>query len=564
MAEATAGALQVIQSQQNLVGSSVAGGAAAIKNESSVGILEQIRDITLKSFRKTSEIASSLVKALDFDKQIERRQRDDAVELSKESGGSGNPKALDGLDDKKEPKGKFDSIKKSIGGIGAILSGSFIGKLFSPLISLFGKGGFLFRFLGPLGPIGLIIGGVMLLFKYSDEIIKALTPAIDKIKKLWAENQPLIDALKNGFDWLFKNIIGGLGRIIGGIIDDIGPIFSGFSKLLQGDIMGGLKDIGVGLLNIVLFIPRAIARFFEPVLVDIENWFMETVNSIKTFFVEMGTSISNFTSSIFNYILDIPNKLFEGIKSIGSVLVDFFTVTIPDAIKGAINSLIDVLPLPDVIKNKMKLTTSKTKAAENKVSEFGTKEKYTDRTLNPMEREAQAGSSDKLTMDEGYKEATGEQYGEIKTSVTGTSGSYFGRDILTPDQIKEYDGLKSSDERIKFLENLNKEEQTRRKIIFDLYKEKRELLANQPERFVPEKREFMSPDDEMNKFMTPKRTQAAGLVTQGGTGSITVINNSPTSVISQNDVKKTDVISGSISTSSGDNYFDRTAGTYAA
>jgi hypothetical protein len=38
----------------------------------------------------------------------------------------------------------------------------------------------------------------------------------------------------------------------------------------------------------------------------------------------------------------------------------------------------------------------------------------------------------------------------------------------------------------------------------------------------------------------------------------------PTSVISQNDVKKTDVISGSISTSSGDNYFDRTAGTYAA
>ena len=173
--------------------------------------------------------------------------------------------------------------------------------------------------------------------------------------------------------------------------------------------------------------------------------------------------------------------MFEGIKSVGSVLLNFFTVTIPDAIKGAVNSLIDILPLPGFIKNKMKLKTSKMEEAENKVSEFGTKEKYTYRTLNPMEREAQAGSSDKLTMDEGYKEATGEQYGEIKTSVTGTSGSYFGRDILTPDQIKEYDGLKSSDERIKFLENLNKEEQTRRKIIFDLYKEKRELLANQPD-----------------------------------------------------------------------------------
>jgi hypothetical protein len=547
---AEAGALQVIQSQQNLVGSSVAGGTAAIKNESSVGILEQIRDITLKSFRKTSEIASSLVKALDFDKQIERRKRDDAVELSKESGGSGNPKALDGLDDKKEPKGKgkFDSIKKSIGGIGAILSGSFIGKLFSPLISLFGKGGFLFRFLGPLGPIGLIIGGVMLLFKYSDEIIKSLTPAIDKIKKLWAENQPLIDALKNGFDWLFKNIIGGLGRIIGGIIDDIGPIFSGFSKLLQGDIMGGLKDIGVGLLNIVLFIPRAIARFFEPVLVDIENWFKS-----------------------------IPEKIMNGIKSIGTSIANFFTVTIPNTIKNFINGIIDSLPLPDFVKNKLKINTG---AGETSVSTTSTTQKMEGKGVPSMlsqelpktiNVDQPRGASKKETSVENLVERRN------KLLMQGPSRTGDSAQRAYEDELKMRNAV--------IIEAKGRPEEHRQKNIIDpslyavldmqnklsdlfpdFYEQPTFKFGTVPSETgtVAGNQELMSPDDEMNKFMTPKRTQASGLVTQGGTGSITVINNSPTSVISQNDVKKTDVISGSISTSSGDNYFDRTAGTYAA
>jgi hypothetical protein len=55
MAEAQAGALQIVQTQQNLVGKALVGGASAITGESSesksqTGILEQIRDITLKSF----------------------------------------------------------------------------------------------------------------------------------------------------------------------------------------------------------------------------------------------------------------------------------------------------------------------------------------------------------------------------------------------------------------------------------------------------------------------------------------------------------------------------------
>jgi hypothetical protein len=524
---AEAGALQVIQSQQNLVGSSVAGGTAAIKNESSVGILEQIRDITLKSFRKTSEIASSLVKALDFDKQIERRKRDDAVELSKESGGSGNPKALDGLDDKKEPKGKgkFDSIKKSIGGIGAILSGSFIGKLFSPLISLFGKGGFLFRFLGPLGPIGLIIGGVMLLFKYSDEIIKALTPAIDKIKKLWAENQPLIDALKNGFDWLFKNIIGGLGRIIGGIIDDIGPIFSGFSKLLQGDIMGGLKDIGVGLLNIVLFIPRAIARFFEPVLVDIENWFKS-----------------------------IPEKIMNGIKSIGTSIANFFTVTIPNTIKNFINGIIDSLPLPDFVKNKLKintgagdmageasLTTGETIDTSNKTiqtsqtldDEYYEPEpvikKIKPKTINQDKPQSMIEVFSKTTETGGE---TVQTTGFTKDMKQGSIDTYTNKLNSIDDKIKSIEdqfGFPSFEVGNPDYDNLVADESKDNPALGKAWRKYKALHREKFKTIEKIKETQVRPleDPETTTSRFDRTVTKRDLTGEGGTGSITVINNSP-------------------------------------
>jgi hypothetical protein len=89
MAEAQAGALQIVQTQQNLVGKALVGGASAITGESSesksqTGILEQIRDITLKSFRATTKVAETLVNTLNFQKSKEARERDQSAELSKE------------------------------------------------------------------------------------------------------------------------------------------------------------------------------------------------------------------------------------------------------------------------------------------------------------------------------------------------------------------------------------------------------------------------------------------------------------------------------------------------
>jgi hypothetical protein len=117
MAEATAGALQIVQTQQNLVGNTIAGGASAVNEKSSdsqIGILEQIREITLQSFRKTSEIASTLANTLLFQKDESRRREDQSSELELEKNKSNVSKkdsvGGDGAKKAEEAAGRFDGI----------------------------------------------------------------------------------------------------------------------------------------------------------------------------------------------------------------------------------------------------------------------------------------------------------------------------------------------------------------------------------------------------------------------------------------------------------------------
>jgi len=577
------GAIKIIQTQQDMVGGTIAGGAAAVSTSdtdknSELNILQQIKEVTLKSFRKTTEIAKTLVETLTFEKNQQRLERDAAAEIAKEEaakkGGVVGTRNI-----VNETEGKFDGAAFALGAavgpifsfikkIGTIFAPAFLGKLFGPLTKLFGKGGFLFRFLGPLGPIGLIIGGVALLFKYSDEIVKALTPAIDGIKKLAQENAPLITALKNGFDFLFKNIIGGIGRIIGGIIEDIGPLIGGFTKIIQGDIMGGLKLIGEGLINVILAVPRAIARFFEPVLTDIESAFVSGFNYVKTLFDDIVTSISNFANNVWTTITSIPGKVMAAITGLGSTIVSFFTETVPNMLKSAVNAMIDSLPLlPQTLKDKMKfdIKTPEQKEADNQISEFGTKEKYTDRGIIGGERMARGDGM--ATMDEAYNEVVGEQYTRARITKSGTSGYDQEVGILTPDQYQEYVKL-DTDAQLQFLKTLDDKEQERRTMLFNLYEKKKNFKELSPGGYEePFKDEFMSPDDQMlrdSKFQRQAKNQAKSLVGDGNTGGQTIIvNNQPTTVTSQNDIKKADMYSGNINTSSGDNYFERNIEGYA-
>ena len=353
MAEATAGALQIVQAQQQLVGKSIVGGSAALSSDqSSAGILEQIRDITLRSFRKTSEIASTLVKALTFEKQQARVENDKQSELALEAKDDNVSKGGgEGTADKEKKGGAFAAIFATFFGfikkIGTLLVPASLVKLFAPLTAVFSKGGLLARLLGPLGPIGLVAAGLFLIIKYSDDIAKALGPVLEKLKQAYVTMKPFLDGLSKVFDYVIKGIISGIGNILSTVIDDVMQFFGGFSKLFQGDIMGGVKDIFSSILKFIFRIPYVIFLGLQPMLKDAWNY--------------LSTGWDNFSQNVRDWVSSIPERIMNGLKSIGSSIADFFTVTIPNTIKNFINGIIDSLPLPGFVKDKLKIGTSQSK-----------------------------------------------------------------------------------------------------------------------------------------------------------------------------------------------------------
>ena len=88
-------ALTVVQEQQNIVGGAMVGaagaGVLAEGSQSQFDILEQIRDLQLRAVRGINEVATKLGQMLSFDKDAERREREDATELAKEQAGDLGP-----------------------------------------------------------------------------------------------------------------------------------------------------------------------------------------------------------------------------------------------------------------------------------------------------------------------------------------------------------------------------------------------------------------------------------------------------------------------------------------
>lgn len=510
MAEATAGVLQIVKTQQNLVGNTITGGASAISEQSSnsqVGILEQIRTITLQSFRKTSEIAATLANTLLFQKDESRRREDQSSELEleqkSETRGSVNEVIESDTPSSDQPKKIISGFFGFLKSLGSILVPSFLLKLLAPLSAVFGKNGFLFKFLGRAGPLAAIGAAIFLITRYSNDIVKALSPVIEKIKKLFEENAPLFEALKNGFDFLFKNIIGGIGRVIGGIIDDISPLLQGIGELFKGNFLNAFKLIGEGLLNVILFVPRTIARFFEPVLIKVEN-----------------------------YIKSIPEKIMNGIKSIGTSIANFFTVTIPNTIKNFINGIIDSLPLPDFVKNKLKINTSSGETATSTTQELP-------KTINV---DQPRGTS--------KKEASVEDLVERRNKLLmqGPSGT-------SPTAQQAFEGeLKMRNASIIEAKNRPKEHSQKNIIDPSLYAQldmQNKLNDLFPDFYeqptfkfgtapsgtgtVTENKEFISPDDQMNQFdkSIPKRNlkednrvESSMSVVNAPVNSSSVVNNS--------------------------------------
>ena len=418
-------ALSVVETQQNIVGGAMVGAAGAgvlaeTPTDSTSQILEQIRDIQVKTLRGIGDIAKTMKQIFDLDKLQDRRAKEDATELDKEKL---NP---DGTGEDVGGQVSPQDADKASGGIfgffGALPGAGMIKKLFAPILAFFGKGGLLVKLFGRFGPLGALILGFTLIYKYSDEISKALAPALDKIKVLFDKLQPAIDVLMQIGDFLMKGIIEGIGEAISFLLGTVEKFIDGITKIFEGDIMGGLNDIFEGIVRTILAVPLTIINFLKPLFLDIIDYIAEpwnnmvtnvnqyisdTFTAIKDYFVELKdkivgffveaydtvkTTITNAVQGAFDFIADIfnsisdfmsesytkaknfitglPDKILKFIANMFSPIIDFFN-NIGNKIKDTINGVIESLPLPGFVKDKIKFDVEPSKdQLDNAEAEF--------------------------------------------------------------------------------------------------------------------------------------------------------------------------------------------------
>ena len=403
-------ALTVVQAQQNIVGGAMVGASnsAMIVEpvERTTELLERLTEINMLMLKNLNEIFATLKETLGLDKLQDRRAKEDQTELDKENLSGGVGGNINSQEADKPSGGMF-------GFLGLIPSTGIFKKMFAPIVAFLGKGGLLVKLFGRFGPLGALILGFTLLYKYSDEISKALAPALEKIKDLFVKLKPAIDVLKQIGDFLMQGIIKGIGEAITFLIGTVEKFIDGITKIFEGDIMGGLNDIFEGIVRTILTVPLTIINFLKPLFLDIidyiaepwnnmvtnvnqyisdtfiaiSNYFIElkdkfvgffveayntvkqtitdTINGAFTFIGNIFTTIGNFFNDSFNMVKDfvtgLPGRIVGFVKNMFSPIIDFF-LNIGNTIKKAVNGVIESLPLPDFVKRKIKFNIAPTEA----------------------------------------------------------------------------------------------------------------------------------------------------------------------------------------------------------
>lgn len=566
-------ALAIVEKQQNIVGSAIVGASGttllAEKTDGQSQILEQLRDLQVRAVRGIKDVATRLGEMLTFDKDQARKEKEQRAELAKEA----DTPQIEGPDidtgqeeqQVEEGKGKLQMIGQFFAGLPGV---GFISKLFKPILAFFGKGGMLVKLFGRFGPLGAFILAATLIYKYADDIAKALAPAVDKIKDIIVKLQPAIDIIMKIGDFLIKGIIKGIGEALSFVFGTVEKFIDGFKKLFSGDILGGINDIFEGIVRAIFAIPLMIVNFLKPLFMDLVNMIAEPwnnmVNAVHEYIGNIFTSITDFFGGLFDSISDfitgIPEKIMGFVTNMFSPIIDFFA-GIGDRIKTVVNSVIDSLPLPKFIKDKMKFETEATKAADEVITETGVKAKYVDDSITGIQREQMTGGG--ATMQEGFDEAQGEKYGTAQITKSGTGGYDFEKGIMTPKEFEEYNKL-DTDGQLAYLKSLDEEEQKRREMIMNLRDKKiafDKQNADYIKKYKVDEPEFMSPDDQMlqdDKILRQPKTKMEDVgPVEPATAPVTqIVNSSP--VNSQTNVASSTTHAGKLDIGI-DPYHDRHA-----
>lgn len=348
MADATAApnspstAVSVVEAMQEQVGKSVTNVGSAVKTLgtdlkvglaklSNLNILGRIEEFSEKQNEGINRVALTLEKMMGQDEEAARREREMAAEKAKEKPGIGGA----GDETDAEIKDQEEAASGFLAGMFGGLTTS-IGKIFKPLLLFFGARGPLAVVLRPLyklalrfgkfGPIGMVILGLTLLVKYSDEIGKALAPAVDQIKDLFQTIKPAIDFLFKLGDFLIKGIIDGLGQAISFLVSIPVNFVNGIKKLFTGDFVGGVEDLFKSIASIIFAVPLLIVNFlggfgksiidkleepFQKIREAVRQSFVDAFDFVKQKFIDFGEYLKELafkiydprTNALFGYVL---------------------------------------------------------------------------------------------------------------------------------------------------------------------------------------------------------------------------------------------------------------------
>ena len=396
-------------------------------------------------------------------------------------------------------------------------------------------------FLGMLIKGGLIAGLLLLaktLNKYGEEIAKTILPIVDGLKDFF---KGLYNIITGIFTLDNEKIMEGLG-----ILKDLGIKIASYFVDLTNSILTTIGEL-FGIEGLTL---TKIKNFF----VDIKNKVVESFDNAIAFFTEdIPAKVTEIRDSVKQYFTDTFNKIKNGVKDAFASVGNFFS-DLGDSVKTLVNSAIDALPLPGFVKKKLKLETKASRAADDMVTETGIKAKYADDSITGMQRERMTGGG--ATMEEGFAEAQGENYGTANIRQTDTFGRMTSASgILTPEQFTEYNKL-DTNAQIEYLKSLNEEEQKRREMILKLKQDKIDhdkrlaKMIEEGKALQPEfGGEIISPDDQLlqddmayaRRTRKMKEDSAAmarrdeGKVnvvnTRGGDSNVTTANNSYTNIM---------------------------------
>ena len=408
-------AIAVVNAQQRVVGAGLVGAGVAtlgpVKSDKDTDLLQQIRDFGKKSVDALKNAVGVFKSLLTFEKNESRIAREQQAEKDKELKGKKTPfigpmPNLPAIKDEKDVANKVGALAFLGNFLGNLPGVGLIKKILAPIGAFFGKDGFIFRIFGRFGPLAVLAGGIFLIARYADDIAKAFAPVIDKLKGLVTALTPFFqNKLLPFVDFVFKNLIQGLAEVMDFIINTITNIVEGIKKIFtSGERMEGLNQLLDGLVGVIFAIPAAIFNFLKPMFLGIVDYFEESfqnftqgirdffsnlfsgiksmfseafenlkinlkrdIDFIKTRFGEIFNAISNmFTStveSVKNFFVSLPGKILDGVKSIFDPIINFFK-NMKIGIFKIINAVIDAMPMPGIIKDKLKFEIPEAPKAE--------------------------------------------------------------------------------------------------------------------------------------------------------------------------------------------------------